>query len=61
MAPTGRLDTPRVDNMATQLLLFGRHDIRCFKVRGTYRVDGRDVGEEWEGRWEGRAVVVRTI
>ncbi|KAI0351734.1 hypothetical protein OH77DRAFT_1410549 [Trametes cingulata] len=45
----------------TDLRLFRWSDLRCHKVRGTYRLDGIEVGEEWEGRWDGRAIVVRTI
>lgn len=30
-------------------------------MRGKYRVSCYDVGEEWEGKWDGRTVIVRTI
>ncbi|KAI0715770.1 hypothetical protein C8T65DRAFT_707497 [Cerioporus squamosus] len=46
---------------AFDLRLFRWNDLRCLKVRGTYRVGCYDVGQEWEGKWDGRAVVVRTI
>ncbi|KAI0787288.1 hypothetical protein C8Q74DRAFT_595226 [Fomes fomentarius] len=45
----------------SQLRLFRWSDLRCLKVRGKYRVSCYDVGEEWEGKWDGRTVIVRTI
>ncbi|RPD53111.1 hypothetical protein L227DRAFT_604744 [Lentinus tigrinus ALCF2SS1-6] len=45
----------------SQLRLFRWSDLRCLKVRGTYRVGCYDVGQEWQGKWDGRTVVVRTI
>ncbi|KAI0760999.1 hypothetical protein BD413DRAFT_486754 [Trametes elegans] len=45
----------------SQLRLFRWSDLKCTRVRGKHMVSGRDVGQEWEGRWEGRAVVVRTV
>ncbi|KAI0749236.1 hypothetical protein C8Q80DRAFT_1101509 [Daedaleopsis nitida] len=43
------------------LRLFRWSDLKCLRVRGKYRVSCNDIGEEWEGAWNGRAVVVRTI
>ncbi|KAI0331817.1 hypothetical protein GY45DRAFT_546077 [Cubamyces sp. BRFM 1775] len=45
----------------SQLRLFRWSDLRCLKVRGRHRVGGQVVGEEWEGNWQGRAVVIRTV
>ncbi|KAH9885817.1 hypothetical protein C8Q73DRAFT_296912 [Cubamyces lactineus] len=45
----------------SQLRLFRWSDLRCLKVRGSYSVRGQAIGEEWEGRWGGRAVVIRTV
>ncbi|KAI0366154.1 hypothetical protein BV20DRAFT_1055891 [Pilatotrama ljubarskyi] len=56
-----KLERQAVYDDRSQLRLFRWSDFRCYKVRGTYEVDGDEVGEEWEGRWDGRAIVVRTI
>ncbi|KAI0671370.1 hypothetical protein C8Q78DRAFT_973142 [Trametes maxima] len=50
-----------VVNMLDCLRLFRWSDLRCLRVRGTYSVSGHVVGHEWEGKWDGRAVVIRTV
>ncbi|KAI0635567.1 hypothetical protein C8Q77DRAFT_577303 [Trametes polyzona] len=40
--------TQAIYDPRTQLRLFRRNEIKCYRVRGTYQVAGRDIGEEWE-------------